>query len=76
LQQAESELGGTAIKGPMWYRMAGLATRLGRHEEAMSYLKQAVEAGFADPERLQADPELAPLRARADFQWLVPAGCG
>lgn len=72
LEQAESELGSSAIKGPMWYRMASLATRLGRQEMAMGYLKHAIEAGSADPERLQSDPELAPLRARADFQWLTP----
>jgi hypothetical protein len=76
LQEAEAKLGPAAVKGSMWYRMATLSTRLGRGDQAMAYLRRAIEIGYADPERLQTDADLGPLRARADFHWLTPAGAG
>jgi serine/threonine-protein kinase len=40
-------------------------------DQAMETLRLAVKAGFADAERLRKDPDLAPLRARDDFQKLL-----
>jgi serine/threonine protein kinase len=40
-------------------------------ELAMTALRQAVAAGFADRARLHSDPDLAPLRPRTDFQQLL-----
>jgi tetratricopeptide (TPR) repeat protein len=40
-------------------------------ERAMQLLGQAVQNGFKDVQHLKTDPDLVPLRARADFQKLV-----
>jgi hypothetical protein len=36
----------------------------------MAILRRAIDAGFRDAPRLASDPELIPLRSRADFQTL------
>jgi tRNA A-37 threonylcarbamoyl transferase component Bud32 len=38
---------------------------------AVQQLRQAVTLGYRNPFRMQSDPELAPLRERADFQALL-----
>jgi tetratricopeptide (TPR) repeat protein len=40
-------------------------------ERALKLLRQAVQKGFKDVQQLKTDPDLAPLRAREDFQQLV-----
>jgi tetratricopeptide (TPR) repeat protein len=40
-------------------------------DQAMAVLRQAVRYGFRDLESLRTNPDLAPLRTRADFQVLV-----
>jgi serine/threonine protein kinase len=40
-------------------------------DEAMQYLKQAIDAGWSDWGHTAADPDLTPLHARRDFQELV-----
>jgi tetratricopeptide (TPR) repeat protein len=40
-------------------------------DEALAALRQAVDAGYGDLARLRSDPELDPLRPRADFQALL-----
>jgi serine/threonine protein kinase/tetratricopeptide (TPR) repeat protein len=40
-------------------------------DESMALLKQAVDKGYRDAGQLKADPSLAPLRERAEFQKLV-----
>jgi hypothetical protein len=37
----------------------------------MVLLRRAVAAGFADIAHIRADPDLDPLRSRADFQTLL-----
>jgi hypothetical protein len=39
----------------------------GRPEEAMTWLRRALDAGFDDPELVQTDPDLDSLRTRTDF---------
>ncbi len=40
-------------------------------ERALARLRQAVERGFHDAERMQQDPRLEPLRARPEFRKLL-----
>ncbi|MFO0852091.1 MAG: tetratricopeptide repeat-containing protein kinase family protein [Gemmataceae bacterium] len=40
-------------------------------DQATGHLRQAARLGFADAARLAADRDLAPLRDRTDFRWLV-----
>ncbi len=45
--------------------------RLGQLDEAMLWLERAIAAGFTDRASLAQDEDLAPLRARPDFQALL-----
>jgi tetratricopeptide (TPR) repeat protein len=49
------------------------ATRLAKQcaEEAITLLKQAVAKGYKNGAHMKQDPDLAPLRPRADFQKLL-----
>ncbi|MEI8256968.1 MAG: hypothetical protein WCJ30_14945 [Deltaproteobacteria bacterium] len=49
------------------YNAACSCARLGRLDDAASWLSRAVEAGYADRAHLEADEDLAPLRGREDF---------
>src|SRR5262249_26223929 len=42
-------------------------------DEAVATLRQALEAGYPNPQRLESDPHLASLRGREDFQELLTA---
>ncbi len=53
------------------YNLAGLCALSNDKGRAMSYLKQAVEKGFRDMERLRADPALDSIRARPEFRALT-----
>jgi hypothetical protein len=59
------------MNGMLWYNMACFAARLGRLDEAMRYLNRAADAGYAKPEKYRQDPDLFPLRWRADFKALL-----
>jgi tetratricopeptide (TPR) repeat protein len=50
---------------------ADQAERATYHDQAIETLRLAVAAGFADADRLRADPDFAPLRPRDDFQKLL-----
>ncbi len=45
--------------------------RLGRLDEGLGWATRAVDAGYADATHLEADEDLAPLRARPGFAALV-----
>jgi serine/threonine-protein kinase len=47
------------------------ARRRSDAEQAMALLNRAVAAGYVDAARMRADPDLEPLRSRADFQALL-----
>jgi hypothetical protein len=58
---------------PKWlFEVAGEIGQSGPRsaDEAMAVLRRAIAAGFRDASRLASDPELIPLRSRADFQAL------
>ena len=52
------------------YRAAKIAAMRNEPEQAMKYLKAAIDGGYSVPEAAR-EPEFAPLRARADFQQLI-----
>jgi hypothetical protein len=53
------------------YNMACIEAQAGRLPKAMGALELAVALGFNDPQHLQTDPDLAPLRNEAKFAELV-----
>jgi len=54
-----------------WYNFACAAAIAGRHEEAIEYLRQAIDHGFAFPEQMDADPDLKSLHRDPRFEALV-----
>ena len=56
-----------------WIGRARALTRLGRHEDAVEVLAEAVERGLVDAETLTEEPDFEPLRKREDFQALAAA---
>jgi tetratricopeptide (TPR) repeat protein len=71
LRTAEERLGATQLTGPMWYNLGCLASRLGRFDEAIRYLNQAIDAGYANPRKYRHDPDLMSLRWRPEFKRLL-----
>lgn len=53
------------------YNLACSLCLCGQREPALEALERAIELGYDDPEHLQADEDLAGLRADARFQGLV-----
>jgi tetratricopeptide (TPR) repeat protein len=53
------------------YDYATVLVILGRPDQALQHLQEAVKLGFADAGRLSADDDLKPLRADARFQALL-----
>jgi len=53
------------------YNVACVHALQGRPDQAIEWLGKAVEAGFADPEQVQGDPDFASLKDDARFQKLV-----
>lgn len=53
------------------YDAACHLARLGRVDEAMQWLRRAIDAGLDCGAMLQTEPALAPLRTRADFVELI-----
>jgi len=45
--------------------------RAAREQRAIELLRKAISAGFRNARHMQNDPDLAPLRERADFQALI-----
>jgi Zn-dependent protease len=50
------------------YNVACAHARAGRSDQAMEWLKRAVDAGYSDFESLERDPDLAVLRENPDFE--------
>jgi tetratricopeptide (TPR) repeat protein len=53
------------------FGIAQALASMGRSQDALDALAQAVKSGFAQPERLASDPALDPLRADARFAPLL-----
>jgi tetratricopeptide (TPR) repeat protein len=56
---------------PVVYNLACALAQTGRIEEAMAALDDAADAGFMDFRHMQKDPDLVPLRGRAEFAALI-----
>lgn len=60
------------VKGDgIYYDAACLYSRMGRLDEAMNYLRTAMEKGYHEFAHLRLDDDMDPLRDRADFKALI-----
>jgi hypothetical protein len=71
LQEAQALNPPPKTRAVMFYNMACFACRLGRWDDAMGYLTQAVEGGYRETKKIWSDPDLEPLRWRGDFKVLM-----
>lgn len=55
----------------VWYEIAAAHARKGSKKKALENLRKAVEKGFADAARLQAEPAFAGLRKDKGYQEIV-----
>ncbi len=53
------------------YGLGGMAARAGRRDEALDWLRQSIEHGFRDADRMSKDVDLAPLRGDPEFKRLL-----
>jgi len=60
------------LSARLWAAAAGVSRAAPDADRAMECLHKALAAGFRDTDRLAKEPDLAPLRGRADFQQLLP----
>jgi tetratricopeptide (TPR) repeat protein len=49
------------------YNTACSCARSNRHDEALRWLEKAIDAGFSDAAQIDSDPDLEPLRLKADY---------
>ena len=54
-----------------WYRFASMAAEAKHPDDALQYLKEAINRGFNNADHLLADENLKNLRGNPDFQQLV-----
>jgi tetratricopeptide (TPR) repeat protein len=54
-----------------YYNLASAYAQDGQKRRALEALKKAVEKGFANAARIQADKELEPLREEAEFKKII-----
>jgi serine/threonine protein kinase/tetratricopeptide (TPR) repeat protein len=54
-----------------WYNFACVAVVAKRHDEAVRYLRKAVDLGYSDAKHLEADDDLKPLRGDPGFSALA-----
>jgi tetratricopeptide (TPR) repeat protein len=55
----------------MNYFVAATFARVGKHDQALTYLRKAMDEGFKDRKRLIEDKDFATLRATPEFQHLL-----
>jgi predicted Zn-dependent protease len=55
----------------IWYALARARAQAGWKKEALKALERAVQAGFKDAARIEAEAELAPLHGDARYRTLV-----
>lgn len=58
-------------RGAMNYYMAKGCVRAGRIDQAIEYLRMALNEGFTNPKKIQADSEFASLRGVPAFEELI-----
>jgi hypothetical protein len=55
----------------MNYFVAATYARVGKQEQALIYLRKAMDEGFSDRKRLIEDKDFATLRTTPEFQHLL-----
>ena len=63
--------GGKGNRWSAWYGLACVAMAANRPDEALQYLREAIDHGYKNTDRLIADDDLKDLRANPRFQQLV-----
>ncbi|HWE83308.1 MAG TPA: serine/threonine-protein kinase [Terracidiphilus sp.] len=61
----------TGAPADAWYELACAAAVAGRHEEAIEYLRRAIEQGYANPDGVATDPDLKSLHGDPRFDALL-----
>jgi serine/threonine protein kinase/tetratricopeptide (TPR) repeat protein len=69
IEQIGKSQGGDASAA--WYNYACVAVVANRPNEALQYLREAIDHGYSDAEHLQTDDDLKPLRRNPRFTSLV-----
>lgn len=71
--QTISETSSTDERARVDYCLAELYARAGMKDQALEYLRKALDAGFNDSKRLMQDQEFASIRQTVEFEQLVAA---
>jgi tetratricopeptide (TPR) repeat protein len=58
----------------VYYELACVETARGAHDQALQYLRAAIQRGFHNPLRLRSDNRLQPLRLMPEFRQLLAGG--
>jgi serine/threonine protein kinase/tetratricopeptide (TPR) repeat protein len=66
----QNNSGGQGERWTVWYDFACVAVAAGHPEDALQYLRDAIDRGFKDADALAADDNLKGLRKNPDFQEL------
>jgi tetratricopeptide (TPR) repeat protein len=69
--QTISETSSTEERARMDYCLAELYARAGMKDQAIEYLRKALDAGFNDNKKLMQDQEFASIRQSAEFEQLI-----
>jgi len=67
----ESDSGGRGNQWQAWYAFASVAVAANRTDDALKYLREAVDRGYKDVNGMVADDDLKSLRPNPKFQQLV-----
>jgi len=70
---ASNDATGQEDRWTVWYAFAAVAATAQQPDEALNYLKEAVDRGYRDADRLSDDEELQPLRSDPRFHSLIVA---
>jgi serine/threonine protein kinase len=71
LIDTQNEPGAKGNRWSAWYGLACVAMAAGRPDDALQYLREAIDRGYKNTDRLIADDDLKSLRANPRFQKLV-----
>jgi serine/threonine protein kinase/tetratricopeptide (TPR) repeat protein len=69
--EKESNSGGQGNRWSVWYAFACVAVAANRPDDALQYLREAINRGYEDADGLMADGDLKNLRQNPHFQELV-----
>jgi eukaryotic-like serine/threonine-protein kinase len=73
LIEAQKTSGGKGNRWSPWYGLACVAMAAGRPDDALRDLREAIDRGYKNSERLVSDSDLKNLRDNPQFQQLVAA---